>query len=137
MNKILSILCLYGLIFGEEYKLKDLNQKLLDISKNTICGTWQITDLIRGEKPQSIRELDITALGLSNNMNLVLPSAYDDSLETNHFRFYFTLDQESTHSIDSLEYVIKMSDLMKISFYISRRLIIVIDQIKIIIKFIK
>ena len=116
MNKVLSILCFYGLMFSEEYKLKDLNQKSLDISKNTICGTWQITDLIRGEKTQSIRVLDTTALGLSNNhnnINLVLPSAYDDSLETNHFRFYFTLGQESTHAIDSLEYVIAMSGIFE------------------------
>ena len=115
MNKTLSILCFYGLIFSEQYKLKDLNQQSLDISKNRTCGTWQITDLIRGKKPQSIQELDITELGLSNNINinLVLPTNYDDSLETNHFRFYYTLDQESTHAIDSVEYVIAMGDIFE------------------------
>ena len=116
-SRIFSVILVQSLVFGKGITIRESYNELFH-SYGRVHATPHITNLIRNGN-QHLTQEEISRLGeigLTNEGSRIIaqaPATLDEIYETDHFRFYYTLDNESIDKVDSLGYVIIMSQVFE------------------------
>ena len=113
INRLLLLFLIFPCLYGRELSVKDSYDALFH-SSGPVRATLHINNLIR-QGAIGLTDFEkgrLTEIGLSIHGNeiIVLKSTdLDHTLDTDHFRFYYTLDESSNDVVENEDYVTNMS----------------------------
>ncbi len=117
INKLLLNLSIISLISASELSVRQSYHTLFLDSSN-VCGTPYINNIIR-QGPSELTEaekLKMDEVGLFIQGNEIISKKstdLDQIYDTEHFRFYYTLDESSIHVVENQGYVITMGEVFE------------------------
>jgi len=117
INKLLLYLSINSLIGASELSVRESYHALFLDSSN-VCGTPYINNIIR-QGPSELTEfekLKIEEIGLFIQGDEIISKKstdLDQIYDTEHFRFYYTLDESSIHVVENQGYVITMGEVFE------------------------
>ena len=117
INKASLFILFHSLILSKGISTRESYYELF-FRDYKVHATPHISNLVRNGNDQLTQEeiSRLSEIGLSNEGTRIIaqtPSTLDETYETDHFRFYYTLDSESIDKIDSLGYVILMGQVFE------------------------
>jgi len=117
INKASLFILFHSLILSKGISTRESYYELF-FRDYKVHATPHISNLLRNGNDQLTQEeiSRLSEIGLSNEGTRIIaqtPSTLDETYETDHFRFYYTLDSESIDKIDSLGYVILMGQVFE------------------------
>ena len=112
INRLLPLFSICTCLYGRELSVKDSYDALFH-SIGPVHATLHINNLIRQgaiglTDPEKAR---LTEIGLSvhgSEITVLKSTDLDQTLDTDHFRFYYTLDGSSNHAVENEDYVTNM-----------------------------
>ena len=116
ISSILSIFICSNL-FGRDLSVRESYQALFQ-NQTPVHATIHINNLIRqgaGELTEEEKQ-NLDKIGLTVFENNIIPlksTELDQSYDTEHFRFYYTLDQTSNDAVENIEYVLNMGEVFE------------------------
>ena len=123
-NRSLLLFSICACLYGSELSVKDSYDALFH-SSDPVHATLHINNLIRqgaiGLTDFEKSRLSEIGLSVHRNKIIVLKSTVlDQTYDSNHFRFYYTLDESSNDVVENEDYVINMGTVFEEvwSFYI-------------------
>ena len=117
MNKLIFILLISSIGFGDQLSPNESIQILMSRS-GKIHATPHVTNLIR-KGASTLTEYEKSHLhqfGLEHSGNIITPARpndLDQIYDTNHFRFFFTLDSSDYDAVEDFEYVESMAQVFE------------------------
>ena len=123
-NRLLLLISICACLYGNELSVKDSYDALFH-SSDPVHATLHINNLIRQGAIglTDLEKVRLSEIGLSAHGNeiIVLKSTVlDQTYDSDHFRFYFTLDESSNDAVENEDYVTNMGVVFEEvwSFYI-------------------
>ena len=117
INKASLFILIHSLIFSKGISTRESYHELF-FGEGKVHATLHISNLVRHGIDQLTQEeiSKLSEIGLINEGTSIIaqtPSTLNETYETDHFKFYYTLDNESIDKVDSLGYVIIMSQVFE------------------------
>jgi len=117
MNKLTFFLLSSGLLFGRAPSVSSSLASLLNSNEPT-HATHHVSNLIRhghsGLSTVEKKQLQKVGLGLKNDSIIpIKPTDLDQTYDTDHFRFFYTLDQSDNDAVENIEYVSLMGTIFE------------------------
>tara|TARA_B100001250_G_scaffold412990_1_gene445707 strand:- start:775 stop:2433 length:1659 start_codon:yes stop_codon:yes gene_type:complete len=113
INRLLLLFLIFPCLYGRELSVKDSYDALFH-SSGPVRATLHINNLIR-QGAIGLTDFEkgrLTEIGLSihgNEIIILKSTDLDHTLDTDHFRFYYTLDESSNDVVENEDYVTNMS----------------------------
>ena len=123
-NRLLLLFSICNCLFGRELSVKNSYDALFH-SSDPVHATLHINNLIR-QGAIGLTDFEksrLTEIGLSVHRNKIIvlkSTVLDQTYDSDHFRFYFTLDESSNDAVENEDYVTNMGVVFEEvwSFYI-------------------
>ena len=117
INKASLFILIHSLIFSKGISTRESYHELF-FGEGKVHATLHISNLVRHGIDQLTQEeiSKLSEIGLINEGTSIIaqtPSTLNETYETDHFRFNYTLDSESIDKVDSLGYVILMGQVFE------------------------
>ena len=114
--KLLFYLSLYTGLFGSDWSIRESYNALFHSRSSTVHATLHVNNLIRHgvENLANNEKTRLSEIGLSYQEDQIIilkSNTLDQSYDTEHFRFYYTLDSTSNDAVENVEYVTTMASI--------------------------
>ena len=123
-NRLVLLFSICACLYGSELSVKDSYDALFH-SSDPVHATLHINNLIRQGAIglTDLEKVRLSEIGLSvhgNELIVLKSTVLDQIYDTDHFRFYFTLDESSNDAVENENYVTNMGAVFEEvwSFYI-------------------
>ena len=112
-NRLLPLFLICACLYGRELSVKDSYDALFH-SSGSVHATLHVNNLIRQGAIglTDLEKVRLTEIGLSANGNKIIvlkSTALDQTYDSDHFRFYYTLDESSNDAVENEDYVTNMA----------------------------